>query len=56
MINNDPTAPAARPMTAAERIARFSAATPAIIPNPTPADRSRNGRRNPRSVSHRAFR
>lgn len=54
MINTD-TATAA-PMTAADRIARFSAATPTITPNTRPADRSRNGRRTPRSVSHRAFR
>lgn len=55
MINND-THATSRPMTAAERMARFSAATPTIIFNTTPADRSRNGRRTPRSVKHRANR
>jgi hypothetical protein len=52
MINNDTN----RPMTTAERIARFSAATPTITPNTRPADRSRNGLRTPRSVKHKGLR
>jgi len=51
MIDNDTPR-----MTTADRIARFSAATPTITPNPTRADRSRNGLRTPRSVKHRGLR
>lgn len=43
-------------MTPAERRAFFSAAREEIVPNDRPADRSRNGTRIPRSVSHRAIR
>lgn len=53
MIDND-TAP--RPMTHAERLARFAAATPSITMNARPADRSRNGQRTPRSVKHKGLR
>ena len=45
-----------RPMTHAERLARFSIATPTINWNDAPADRSRNGQRSPRSVSHKGMR
>lgn len=55
MINNDTTATdTATAMRAA--IARRNANTPIFIPNDRPADRSRNGRRIPRSVSHRGMR
>lgn len=53
MTNNDK---ATAPLTHAERLARFSIATPTINFNNRPADRSRNGQRTPRSVSHRSFR
>ena len=43
-------------MTAAERRAFFMQATATITMPDRPADRSRNGTRIPRSVSHRAIR
>lgn len=45
-----------RPMTHAERLARYAIATPTINFNSTAADRSRNGQRTPGSVKHRASR
>ena len=53
MIDNDI---ATRPMTHAERLARFAAATTTITMPDRPADRSRNGQRTPRSVKHKGLR
>lgn len=56
---NDTNRPSTIPlaeMTAAARRALFSAAAPKITMPDRPADRSRNGQRNPRSTSHRALR
>ena len=53
MTNNTNT-PA--PLTHAERLALYSAATPTIAMPDRPTDRSRNGMRAPRSVKHRAIR
>lgn len=47
MINETTNRPAA-PMTHAERLARFSAATPTITMPDRPTDRSRNHQRGPR--------
>lgn len=54
MINNDTATDNATAMR--DAIARRNANTPTFIPNDRPADRSRNGRRTPRSVSHRGMR
>lgn len=45
-----------RPLTHAERLARYSAAAPAITMPDRPADRSRNGQRTPRSIKHKGMR
>jgi hypothetical protein len=53
MINNRPKGNTA--MTHAERLARFSAATPTINMPPGKADRSKNGQRPPAPARKRRF-
>lgn len=52
MINNEPKG---NTMTHAERLARFSAATPTIVMPPGKADRSKNGQRPPTPARKRRF-